>query len=134
MLRPNLPGHRQVHVLKLDIEGGELHALHGALAMLKASLPDVIMEINEQLIAAAGIARRELFALMKSCGYAGAAPLSGMSELDWYFTPSEPRLRSMRARVEASAHELGFCGPRKCSAFLEAVLREAQEDWGEPLG
>ncbi len=115
-------------MLKLDIEGGELHALHGALAMLKESQPEVLMEINDQLIAAAGITRRELFALMKSVGYAGVYPLSGVSALDWFFSASEQRLRRMRARVEASVRGL-YCGYRQCEAALAQIVAEALADW-----
>lgn len=116
-----------MHVVKLDIEGGELHALHGALAMLRKSQPEVIMEINNQLIAAANITRPELFAVMKASGYVGVQPLS-VNELDWFFTPSEQRLNRMRARVEA-AYATSFCGQRRCSEVLVAIGEEADRDW-----
>jgi FkbM family methyltransferase len=64
-------GRPRVDLVKLDIEGHELHALKGMGAILDAS-PDVrvLVEVHDPFLRAAGGSAAELYALMASHGLA----------------------------------------------------------------
>ena len=56
-------------LLLLDIEGGEMNALKGASRFLLKYQPILILEINEQMLDAAGTQVFELFTFLDALGY-----------------------------------------------------------------
>jgi FkbM family methyltransferase len=64
-----LPAGVDVPLLKIDIEGAELMAFHGALGTLDRSLPTVICEINPWYLDGFGSSVAELVGLFTERGY-----------------------------------------------------------------
>jgi len=59
-----------IDVMKLDVEGAELHVLRGALGMLRRSRAPVVMfEADDDLAAAFGSATADVKRLLITCGY-----------------------------------------------------------------
>lgn len=58
-----------VHLIKIDVEGGEYKALAGAAGILRASRPLVWFELNPAAQAQAGVSIREVFRLLEDLGY-----------------------------------------------------------------
>lgn len=63
-------GDRRVGLIKLDIEGAELLALHGAQAILIRDLPTIIMEVYPALMYAFGYTFADAFQFLTTLGYA----------------------------------------------------------------
>jgi len=59
----------QVHLMKIDVEGAELHVLRGSFGTLQRWVPGLLMEINPSALAAAGTDVAELWDLVISLGY-----------------------------------------------------------------
>ena len=57
----------QVHGVKIDVQGMELHVLRGMMQLLQAQHPKLVVEIH------AGVSRAELRALVQQAGYARPA-------------------------------------------------------------
>jgi FkbM family methyltransferase len=66
----NIVGGRQIAALKLDIEGGEILALHGARETLKKSKPPIIMEVNGYCLMQHGHRSEDLLRKVEEHGYA----------------------------------------------------------------
>jgi FkbM family methyltransferase len=60
-LRPRL--------IKMDLEGYELHALRGVIKTIEAAQPWIICEVTEQLLQKFASSTQELFAVLSSFGY-----------------------------------------------------------------
>jgi FkbM family methyltransferase len=60
----------RVSVLKMDIEGGEYEALHGARDLISHSKPTLFIEWTDKNLAAYGISSDALFDLCAEIGYA----------------------------------------------------------------
>lgn len=58
-----------IQAIKLDIEGGELRALRGAVNLLQRERPLIVCEVVETPEDPRRIAAEELFALLRSAGY-----------------------------------------------------------------
>lgn len=58
-----------LHFFKLDIEGWELRALHGAKKTIEKFRPVLLMEVNAGALERAGTSRDELLGLVESLGY-----------------------------------------------------------------
>lgn len=56
-------------LLKLDVEGAELRALEGAREMIAARAPPILMEVNLDAMAAAGVTREGLLGRLRELGY-----------------------------------------------------------------
>lgn len=59
----------RIDVLKLDIEGGELAALQGAVATLDQQHPAVIVEVNDQTCRRAGYVMRDILDFLSGLDY-----------------------------------------------------------------
>lgn len=60
----------RIAFIKLDLEGGEYHALRGAVEVLKKHKPVVVFEFGRKGMAEKyGYSREDFFALLKSVGY-----------------------------------------------------------------
>lgn len=64
-----IPGDVQVALIKLDIEGGEYHALKGGTQLLKRCHPILVMEFSDVYAAPFGATPDMLFDLLTECGY-----------------------------------------------------------------
>lgn len=64
-----IPGDVRVALIKLDIEGGEYHALKGGTRLLKRCHPVLIMEFSDVYSAPFGATPDMLFDLLEECGY-----------------------------------------------------------------
>src|SRR3989344_5254214 len=62
----------RVHVIKMDIEGGEINALHGMTEVLRKK-PELIIEYNPPSLARSGASEEALFDLLRGYGYSIAA-------------------------------------------------------------
>jgi len=62
---------RHPHLIKIDVEGAELLALHGARDTLARCAPILIIAIHPRLIQLQGGTPAELVAFLNSCGYQG---------------------------------------------------------------
>jgi FkbM family methyltransferase len=60
---------RQVHFIKIDVEGWELGVLRGSIETLKAHHPDLLIEINQGALARQGVAPHQIYSLLTSLGY-----------------------------------------------------------------
>jgi FkbM family methyltransferase len=58
-------------LLKLDVEGSEMNILKGSISLLKSSNVEMIIEINETMLLAAGTSAQEVFAFLKPFGFSG---------------------------------------------------------------
>jgi FkbM family methyltransferase len=63
-------GRPAVDLVKIDIEGHELHALRGMRETLAANLCTVLAEVRDRYLSGAGGSREQLFGLMRELGYA----------------------------------------------------------------
>lgn len=59
----------RVDVIKLDLEGGELPALRGAVKILERDRPDLIIEVDERYPPRFGYQARDLFEWLERRGY-----------------------------------------------------------------
>ncbi|WP_166831208.1 FkbM family methyltransferase [Thalassoroseus pseudoceratinae] len=66
-----IPSDRPVHVIKLDIEGAEVQALHGMRRTLRRWRPTIVLEVTDRFLREMGSNTQELFALMDELGYQG---------------------------------------------------------------
>jgi len=57
-------------LILMDIEGGEMQALKGALRILKEHYPSLILEINPEMLDASGSSAIEVFVFLRKLGYA----------------------------------------------------------------
>jgi FkbM family methyltransferase len=65
-------GIEEVHAIKVDVEGSEMHVVRGMRQLLSRSdKPLLMFEINPSTLAAAGTTAEELFNAIVSYGYAG---------------------------------------------------------------
>jgi len=64
------PYRSRVRVVKLDIEGAELRAMHGAPKLLKAQ-PDFVLELEPEHLARQGAEPADLQAVFAAAGYRG---------------------------------------------------------------
>ena len=78
-----------VHLIKLDIEGAELQALHGARELLARQTPGIVIEIGRDTCRAAGYEMEDIFAFLEPFGYVfhrigrkGALERIGAADLD----------------------------------------------------
>lgn len=62
----------RVDFIKIDVEGGELNVLKGAVETLSKYRPFVYCEIYEKWVASFGYASADIFAFARSSGYSGA--------------------------------------------------------------
>ena len=103
---------RRVHVMKLDIEGGELFALQGATRVLTEQRPIVFCEMLRKLARPFGYHPNDLIALMAERGYACyraveqqlvafASMTEETEETNFYFLHRDAHLRE-RDRFVAS--------------------------------
>jgi FkbM family methyltransferase len=60
---------KRVDVIKLDIEGAELHALRGARQLLETHRPTLLMEINRERCRGLGYEPEEMWSLLSPLGY-----------------------------------------------------------------
>jgi FkbM family methyltransferase len=60
---------QRLDVMKLDVEGGEVRILRGAMASLRRFRPQIILEVAEPLLRAAGNSVEELFDIIEELGY-----------------------------------------------------------------
>ncbi len=58
-----------VHVIKIDVEGAELPALRGALGVLEAYHPWLIIEVQQETSTAAGYDQADILRLLMGHGY-----------------------------------------------------------------
>lgn len=58
-------------LLKLDVEGSEMEVLKGGTSVLEVDNTQIIIEINETLLATARTSVEELFAFLRSFGFIG---------------------------------------------------------------
>jgi FkbM family methyltransferase len=58
-------------LLKLDVEGSEMDVLKGATSLLKVDRVQMIIEVNEAMLSAAGSSALELFSFLNSFGFSG---------------------------------------------------------------
>lgn len=58
-------------LMKLDVEGSEMNVLKGAISLLKGNNVEMIIEINETMLSAAGTSAEEVFAFLRSFGFFG---------------------------------------------------------------
>lgn len=94
--------------MKLDIEGAELHALHGAQSILEQDRPILYVEANEANCSRYGHGARAIFGFLERMGYCGAerrqsklqpldlAPRKERKENLWFF-PEERQATLMEA-------------------------------------
>jgi FkbM family methyltransferase len=61
--------------IKIDVEGGELEVLRGALGTLEAWRPVVFLEVHPELLRARGVATRTVLEPLLSAGYRLRTPL-----------------------------------------------------------
>jgi len=64
---------RSVSLVKLDVEGAELRALHGASELLRVARPDFLIELEPQHLARQGSSVAELQDLFEDVAYVGYA-------------------------------------------------------------
>lgn len=62
-------GLKRLDLMKVDVEGAELHVLQGAEEMLRQYRPLLMLEVNEPAFAAAGYTTRELRQFLEQRGY-----------------------------------------------------------------
>jgi FkbM family methyltransferase len=58
-------------LMKLDVEGSEVAVLKGATSLLRVDDIQMIIEVNETMLLAAGTSTEELFAVLNSFGFFG---------------------------------------------------------------
>lgn len=80
-------GFSRVDLIKMDIEGSEVHALSGALGLLEAHRPLLLLEVNREALDAAGSSVSALKQLLEPFGYrawriGAAARASGAVDLE----------------------------------------------------
>lgn len=61
----------RVDLIKIDVEGGELAVLKGALATLQKFRPQLLVELNQDALRGAGTSVAEVVALLERVGYSG---------------------------------------------------------------
>jgi hypothetical protein len=62
-------GIQRVHLIKLDIEGNEMHALRGARKLIERDHPAVIAELNAVCLARDGAKPSDIIELLTTSGY-----------------------------------------------------------------
>jgi FkbM family methyltransferase len=62
-------GRPEVGLVKIDVEGHEIHVLRGMREMLATGRPFVLTEVRDRMLRAAGGSRAGLFDLMQSLGF-----------------------------------------------------------------
>jgi len=67
---------RQIHFIKIDVEGGELDVLKGARTILRKHHPLVYCEVYQKWLATFGYVPGDLFHFMATMGYDGARAIS----------------------------------------------------------
>jgi FkbM family methyltransferase len=67
----SLSGLGTVHLIKVDVEGAELHVLRGARQLLKRDLPILILEVTDSYLRSMGGSARELVDFTVDLGYHG---------------------------------------------------------------
>lgn len=60
---------RQVHLIKMDIEGNEMHALRGARQVIKRDHPAIIAELNAPCLARDGAKPNDVIEFLTTSGY-----------------------------------------------------------------
>lgn len=83
-------GLRRVDAMKMDVEGGELDALEGARALIRAFRPLVVMEVNRGPLRAAGRSMDDVLAFWRDNGYRVGAIAAG-GEVLWGRLPAAGR-------------------------------------------
>jgi len=78
----------RVDAIKMDIEGAEVIALHGALETLKKYHPKIVVEVVESQLTNMGTSKAALFQLLHDAGYNTGKPLNA-GETDWEWTRTE---------------------------------------------
>ncbi|MEJ7810660.1 MAG: FkbM family methyltransferase [Gemmatimonadaceae bacterium] len=81
--------------LKLDVEGSELAALHGALELLRRRQPTILIEINPASSAAAGRSVDEVLDFLSEAGYTSVSEVDGFPR----FTPMRDLDRTAQRNV-----------------------------------
>ncbi len=79
-------------VLRMDIEGGEVDALHGARTVLGTYRPKLFIEVHPVILNDTEV--RSLLALLADCGYDKLLIVN--RGLDWPWTPSRKRREGMQ--------------------------------------
>ena len=60
---------RNVAVAKIDVEGGEVAVLRGASELLTVKRPIIMMELQQESLAAQGTSTEELLEIVRGAGY-----------------------------------------------------------------
>jgi hypothetical protein len=58
-----------VHLIKIDIEGNEMHALRGARKLIGRDRPAIIAELNATCLARDGAKPNDVIELLTASGY-----------------------------------------------------------------
>lgn len=63
---------KRARIIKIDVEGAELHVLHGLLPLLDGMRPDleIVMEVSPSLMPGAMQSAEEIFSIMQEHGFA----------------------------------------------------------------
>ena len=65
----SIVNHRKVSVIKLDIQGSELHALKGGMVTIRESKPIIIFEFEHALSKALGFTFKDYLYFIESIHY-----------------------------------------------------------------
>lgn len=60
---------KHVDFIKLDVQGSELAVLNGGFELIKKSLPDIFIEIEDHQLAKFNVKKEQIFNLLKQLGY-----------------------------------------------------------------
>jgi len=68
-LDDDLPASQIVKVVKLDVEGAELHVMRGMQRLIRTQHPDIVFECNPMVLAGNGSSIVDVFTFLKRFGY-----------------------------------------------------------------